>query len=296
MPIHDFSEVFEVSGAVSLCRGREAAAWTGALVQELESMLTFEASGLGLDPSRPGFNREGVSRSTSADGRAKVCWELVSTSRGSLWSTLAFENMLASKFSYLARNLFDFRFNSLPRGVTASGNGVELKSAWCPRSWIACLFVSETDTEGPYVWNPNQWLIHFYPSHENKETWDLIPCHDYDNLTKLDAIEPLVFLQLIGRLQFNLLTATWLRLETLGAPFFRSNLPRNKLSATSFCWICRVTEIVLWSFFSECKFFHSYWLQINHFRRKIFLLVTVVPGPLENMWKVLNFESQNNLL
>jgi len=50
----------------------------GLPIEELESLLSFEASGLGLDPSR---------------------------------------------------NLFDFRFNSLPRGVTASGNGVELKAA-----------------------------------------------------------------------------------------------------------------------------------------------------------------------
>ncbi|CAE7535506.1 unnamed protein product [Symbiodinium natans] len=48
----------------------------GMPIEELESLLTFEASGLGLDPSR---------------------------------------------------NLFDFRFNSLPRGVLANGNGVELK-------------------------------------------------------------------------------------------------------------------------------------------------------------------------
>ena len=64
MPIHDFSEVFEVSGAVSLCRGRDPNVY-GVLVQELESMLTFEASGLGLDPSRPGFNGfDVVARST----------------------------------------------------------------------------------------------------------------------------------------------------------------------------------------------------------------------------------------
>ncbi|CAE7575739.1 unnamed protein product [Symbiodinium necroappetens] len=50
----------------------------GMPIEELESLLTFEASGLGLDPSR---------------------------------------------------NLFDFRFNSLPRGVLANGNGVELKPA-----------------------------------------------------------------------------------------------------------------------------------------------------------------------
>lgn len=107
-----------------------------------------------------------------ADGRPKVCWELVSRRSGSLWSTLAFENVLVSQLSYLARNLFDFRFNSLPRGVTASGNGVELKSAWSPRSWITFFFfVSETDTEGPCVWSPNQWLVNFYPSHENKETY-----------------------------------------------------------------------------------------------------------------------------
>jgi len=60
-----FLKSFEISGAVSLCRGREANVY-GALVQELESMLTFEASGLGLDPSRPGFNGfDVVARSTS---------------------------------------------------------------------------------------------------------------------------------------------------------------------------------------------------------------------------------------
>ncbi|CAJ1371068.1 unnamed protein product, partial [Effrenium voratum] len=50
----------------------------GMPIEELESLLSFEPSGLALDPSR---------------------------------------------------NFFDFRFNSLPRGVTANGNGVDLKAA-----------------------------------------------------------------------------------------------------------------------------------------------------------------------
>ena len=35
------------------------------------------------------------------------------------------------------RNLFDFRFNSLPRGVLANGNGVELKPVRRPSSETA---------------------------------------------------------------------------------------------------------------------------------------------------------------
>ena len=98
------------------------------MLQELESLLSFEASGLGLDPSRPVVS--------------KYSWavDIFSDTMPVATKTSA-TNQLQGKLrcfcdvtdhSY-ARNLFDFRFNSLPRGVTASGNGVELKAARSPR-------------------------------------------------------------------------------------------------------------------------------------------------------------------